>query len=127
MLVLGIAALYSVIGPGGLDRFFIEGLGSLAHLGFWPQVALYQLGNDLVMYSTHRLFHSAHLWCFRAVHHSSEHLEWISAARFHPVDQIPHGILADVVMLLLGIPPEGLVWLTPFTVGSSALVHANLN
>ena len=127
MLVLGIAALYGINDPGGLDRFFAEGVGPLAHLGFWPQVAVYLLGNDLVMYSTHRLFHSMYLWRFHAVHHSSEHLEWTSASRFHPVDQILHGILADVVMLLLGIPPEVLVWLLPFTVGSSALVHANLD
>ena len=30
-------------------------------------------------------------------------------------------------MLLLGIPPEVLVWLMPFNVGTSALVHANLD
>ena len=30
-------------------------------------------------------------------------------------------------MLLLGIPPEVLIWLMPFAVGSSALVHANLD
>lgn len=127
MLVFGIAALYGITDPGGLDRFFAEGRGPLAQFGFWPQVALYLLGNDLVMYTTHRLFHSARLWRFHAVHHSSEHLEWTSAARFHPVDQILHGILADVVMLLLGIPPEVLVWLMPFNVGTSALVHANLD
>ena len=127
MLILGMGALYGITDPTGFDRFVTEGLGPLAHLGFWPQVALYLLGNDLVMYSTHRLFHSVHLWRFHAVHHSSEHLEWTSASRFHPVDQILHGILADVVMLLLGIPPEVLVWLLPFTVGSSALVHANLD
>ena len=127
MLVLGLAALYGITDPSDLDRFFTEGVGPLAHLGFWPQMALYLLGNDLVMYTTHRLFHSVQLWRFHAVHHSSEHLEWISAGRFHPVDQILHGVLADVVMLLLGIPPEVLVWLMPFTVGSSALVHANLD
>ena len=127
MLVLGIAVLYGITDPGGLDRFFAEGVGPLARLGFWPQVTLYLLGNDLVMYSTHRLFHGARLWRFHAVHHSSEHLEWTSAGRFHPVDQVLHGILADVVMLLLGIPPDVLVWLAPFNVGTSALVHANLD
>ena len=127
MLVVGLAAFYGINDPGGLDRFFAEGIGPLAHLGFWPQVALYLLGNDLVMYATHRLFHGARLWRFHAVHHSSEHLEWISAGRFHPVDQILHGILSDIVMLLLGIPPEVLIWLLPFTVGTSALVHANLD
>ncbi|GAC1485549.1 MAG: sterol desaturase family protein [Acetobacteraceae bacterium] len=127
MLVIGIAVFYGINDPGGLDHFFTEGVGPLSHLGFWPQVALYLLGNDLVMYATHRLFHSVHLWRFHAVHHSSEHLEWISAGRFHPVDQILHGTLSDVVMLLLGIPPEVLVWLMPFNVGTSALVHANLD
>lgn len=127
MLIFGIAALYGITDPGGLDRFFAEGRGPLAQLGFWPQVALYLLGSDLVMYSTHRLFHSARLWRFHAVHHSSEHLEWTSASRFHPVDQILHGVLADIVMLLLGIPPEVLLWLMPFNVGTSALVHANLD
>ena len=127
MLVVGVAAFYGINDPGGLDRFFAEGIGPLARLGFWPQVALYLLGNDLVMYATHRLFHGARLWRFHAVHHSSEHLEWTSATRFHPVDQIGHNILADVVMLLLGISPEVLAWLMPWTVGSSALVHANLD
>ena len=127
MLVVGIAVFYGINDPSGLDRFFAEGIGPLARLGFWPQVALYLLGNDLVMYTTHRLFHSVHLWRFHAVHHSSEHMEWTSAARSHPVDQILHGTLSDVVMLLLGIPPDVLVWLMPFNVGTSALVHANLD
>ncbi len=127
MLVIGIAAFYGINDPNALDRFFTKGIGPLARLGFWPQVALYLLGNDLIMYVTHRLFHGARLWRFHAVHHSSEHLEWTSASRFHPVDQILHGTLADVVMLLLGVPPEVLAWLMPWTVGSSALVHANLD
>lgn len=127
LLTIGMAAFYGATGDADIERFFTEGYGPLARLGFWPQVALYLLGSDLVMYVTHRSFHSARLWRYHAVHHSSEHLEWISAGRFHPVDQILHGILADVVMLLLGIPPEVLAWLMPFNVGTSALVHANLN
>ena len=127
LLTIGIAAFYGLTSDADIERFFTEGYGPLAHLGFWPQVALYLLGSDLVMYVTHRLFHGARLWRYHAVHHSSEHLEWISAGRFHPVDQILHGVLADVVMLLLGTPPEILAWLMPFNVGTSALVHANLN
>ncbi len=127
LLIIGLAAFYGISDAAEIGRFLTEGYGPLAHLGFWPQVALYLLGNDLVMYATHRLFHGARLWRYHAVHHSSKHLEWTSAARFHPVDQILHGVLADVVMLLLGIPPEVLAWLMPFNVGTSALVHANLD
>ena len=126
MLLVGISLFYGLSGDDA-GRFFSEGRGPLAHLGFWPQVGLYLLGNDLVMYLTHRMFHSARLWRFHAVHHSSEHLEWVSSSRFHPVDQVLHGVLADVVMLLVGIPPEVIAWLMPFTAGSSALVHANLD
>ena len=127
MLVLGVMVFYGLTGPDQVGGFFTQGHGPLAHLGFWPQVVLYLLGSDLVMYTTHRLFHTARLWRFHAVHHSSEHLEWTSASRFHPVDQILHGAMSDIVMLLLGIPPEVLVWLMPFNVGTSALVHANLD
>ncbi len=127
MLVLGIAAFYGLTSPDEVGGFFTQGHGPLAHLDFWPQVVLYLLGSDLVMYTTHRLFHTARLWRFHAVHHSSEHLEWTSASRFHPVDQILHAIMSDIAMLLLGIPPEVLVWLMPFNVGTSALVHANLD
>ena len=114
MLLLGISLFYGLSGEDA-GRFFTEGRGPLAHLGFWPQVALYLLGNDLVMYLTHRMFHGARLWRFHAVHHSSEHLEWVSSSRFHPVDQVLHGVLADVVMLLLGIPLEVIAWLMPFS------------
>ena len=124
MLTLGMAAFYGIAEP---DRFFAEGHGPLAGLAPWWQAALYLLGSDFVMYVTHRLFHTARLWRFHAVHHSSEQLEWISASRFHPVDQVLHGLLADVVMLLLGIPPDILLWLLPFNAGSSALIHANLD
>ena len=126
MVTVGIALFYHLSGDQ-VGSFFTEGHGILAHIGFWPQVALFLLGSDLVLYVTHRVFHSAQLWRYHAVHHSSQHLEWVSSSRFHPIDFVLHGVLADVVMLLLGIPPEVLAWLMPFTVGMSALVHANLN
>ena len=126
LLFTGIIVFYGLQGDQ-VGLFLTEGRGVLGHIGFWPQVVLYLLGADLVMYATHRLFHTAQLWRYHAVHHSSQHLEWVSSSRFHPVDFVLHGVMADVVMLLLGIPPEVIAWLMPFTVGLSALVHANLD
>jgi sterol desaturase/sphingolipid hydroxylase (fatty acid hydroxylase superfamily) len=127
LLIGGIALFHGINGAADISSYFEKGVGPLAGLPFWEQVILYLLGNDLMMYLSHRAFHTARLWRFHAVHHSSETLEWTSATRFHPIDQVFHGSLADVVMLLLGTPPEVLVWLTPWSVGSSALVHANLD
>ena len=70
--------------------------------------------------------HGAVLWKYHAVHHSSEELDWISAARFHPVNLFLVGSLVDVALLLAGISPNVMLWLGPFTTAHSAFVHANL-
>ena len=80
-----------------------------------------------MMYWIHRAFHRPAMWRYHAVHHSSEDLDWISAARFHPVNIFLGSVLADVVLLLAGISPNVLVFLGPFTIAHSAFVHANLN
>ena len=126
MVSVGIMLCYGISQPGDVARFLTQGHGPVSQLGFWPQVMIDLLGSDLILYATHRMFHSVRLWRFHAVHHSSRQLEWISATRFHPVDAILHGSLPDVLMLLLGVPPDVLAWIVPFNVASSALVHANL-
>ena len=88
---------------------------------------IFLVGSDLMMYWIHRAFHRPALWKYHAVHHSSEELDWISAARFHPVNIFLGSVLTDVVLLLAGISPNVLVFLGPFTIAHSAFVHANLN
>jgi sterol desaturase/sphingolipid hydroxylase (fatty acid hydroxylase superfamily) len=127
MLAFGLVVFYGIKDGDGIAAFLAGGRGPLSGLPFAAQVVLYLLISDLIMYGTHRLFHGRRLWAFHAVHHSSEDVEWISGSRFHPVDLVFHSVIADVVPLLLGIPMDVLVWLVPFIVGTSALVHANLN
>ena len=88
---------------------------------------IFLIGSDLMMYWMHRAFHRPAMWKYHAVHHSSEELDWISAARFHPVNIFLGSVAADVVLLLAGISPNVLVFLGPFTIAHSAFVHANLN
>ena len=79
------------------------------------------------MYWSHRWFHGKTLWKYHAVHHSSEELEWISAARFHPFNLFLGSVLADVVLLFAGISPNVFLVLGPLTTAHSAFVHANLD
>ena len=88
---------------------------------------LFLMGEDFITYWIHRLFHGANLWKYHAVHHSSEELEWISAARFHPVNIFFGSVIADVALLLAGISPNVFVVLGPVTIAHSAFVHANLH
>ena len=125
-LIFGALFVYR-ISPDRLDTFLAGGHGPLAGLPFWGQVAIYMIVADFMMYWTHRLFHGTSLWRYHAIHHAPEHLDWTSAARFHPVNIAFHSVLADAVLLLLGISPTVLVFLGPFNVAVSAFVHANLD
>ena len=80
-----------------------------------------------MMYWLHRMFHGGGFWKYHAIHHSSEDVDWISAARFHPVNLLLGTIGVDVVLLMAGISPGVMLWLGPFNIFHSAFVHANLN
>src|SRR5207302_10436670 len=54
---------------------------SWAALPFWLQVVLYLVISDFLLYWIHRIFHGPRMWKYHAVHHSSEHVDWVSAAR----------------------------------------------
>ena len=127
LLVLGAAVLFRITTAEGLVEFYDDGHGPLAQLPLWLQAAIFLVGSDLMMYWIHRAFHHVPLWKYHAVHHSSEELDWISAARFHPVNIFLGSVATDVVLLLAGISPNVLVFLGPFTIAHSAFVHANLN
>jgi sterol desaturase/sphingolipid hydroxylase (fatty acid hydroxylase superfamily) len=127
MLVAGAALLFHITTADGLIAFYDNGHGPLAALPLAAQMVVFLIGEDIIMYFTHRWFHGARMWKYHAVHHSSEELEWISAARFHPVNLFLGSVLADVVLLIAGISPNVFVVLGPLTIAHSAFVHANLD
>ena len=54
---------------------------------------------DMAFYWAHRLGHEVpFLWRFHRIHHSTEHLDWVSGFRVHPLDGI---FLAPAFGLLL--------------------------
>jgi sterol desaturase/sphingolipid hydroxylase (fatty acid hydroxylase superfamily) len=127
LLIVGAALLFGITTTDGLIAFYEDGHGPLADLPLWLQAAIFLVGSDVIMYWSHRIFHRPTMWKYHAVHHSSTDLDWISAARFHPVNIALGSVAADVILLLAGISPNALVILGPFTIAHSAFVHANLN
>jgi len=127
LLVAGAALLFGLTTADGLVAFYEDGHGPLAQLPLWLQAVIFLVGSDVMMYWIHRAFHRPAMWKYHAVHHSSKDLDWISAARFHPINIMLGSVATDVVLLLAGISPNVLVFLGPFTIAHSAFVHANLN
>lgn len=82
---------------------------------------------ELVGYGMHRLFHSVPaLWRIHAVHHSSEHLDWLAAVRAHPLDQtLTRGV--QVLVLTVAGFPLGVVAGAAGALGLWAVfLHANV-
>lgn len=127
LLVAGAALIFGIHDQAELSAFFEQGHGPLAVFPFWLQVIFYLFASDLLLYWVHRVFHGGTMWKYHAIHHSSEDVDWISAARFHPVNLILGTVMVDVALLLAGIAPAVLGLLAPFNVIMSAFVHANLN
>lgn len=80
--VLAILTLGALVVPGALRE-------AVAGQPLWLQAIEVLLLADLGFYLAHRAFHSFPvLWRFHAVHHSIEEMDWLAAARVHPIDQI---------------------------------------
>ncbi len=127
LMVMGAAYLYGVHGSDALMAFYDDGFGPLAAMPLWAQAITFLVVSDFLTYWIHRGFHRAKMWKYHAIHHSSQDLDWISAARFHPVNILLGTVLVDVGLLLAGISPNVMLWVGPFTIATSAFVHANLN
>jgi sterol desaturase/sphingolipid hydroxylase (fatty acid hydroxylase superfamily) len=127
LLVLGAGVVFNIHGADELIAFYDNGHGPLSELPLWAQGMLFLILSDFMLYWSHRMFHGGGFWKYHAIHHSSEDLDWISAARFHPVNLFLGTVAVDVILLMAGISPNVMIWVGPFTTFHSAFVHANLN
>lgn len=109
----GLAALGHRLGPAG-------------HQPAWLQIVEMLLVGDLLGYWTHRLFHRRRLWPFHAVHHASRELDWLSAARVHPVNEALGKIVQALPFLVLGFDARLLAAYVPAFTAYAILVHANV-
>lgn len=136
-------ALYFFIGPylyNPLFRYlvafgflipFVQHMGefgnnTLARLPLLLQAFLILLISDFFQYWLHRLFHRNALWKYHAVHHSSKNVDWLSSARFHPVNIILYSTTVNALVFCMGFRVEAFVMLIPFNAIFSPLVHANV-
>ena len=91
------------------------------------QVVLLVLGADLLGYAMHRAMHRGRwLWRVHVIHHAPEQLDWLSAARVHPLNDVLMRSAQALPLLLLGFEPLLLAGVAP-TLGLYALLlHTRL-
>lgn len=106
---------------------FLAGHGSLGAQPKWLQAIELLILLDFLAYWMHRLFHGRRLWPFHEIHHSSEALDWLAAARVHPVNDVLNRVVPAVVVVLLGFSPLVLAGAVPFLAVYAILLHANVD
>jgi sterol desaturase/sphingolipid hydroxylase (fatty acid hydroxylase superfamily) len=126
-VVLGVSLLFAGESPQSIEHVLKHGFGPLSQLPIWLQAAIIFIVSDVMLYWCHRFFHGRKLWRFHAIHHSSEHLDWLSAYRFHPVNSMLTFSLVDALMIIIGFSPVAVGLFVGFNTIYSAMVHANLN
>lgn len=121
LVVLLVLALGRKLGPG-----LAEGYGPLARQPLWLATLELLLVGDFVGYWVHRAFHAPRLWPFHAVHHSSRELNWFSAVRVHPVNDVLNRSAHALPIVALGLPFKALALYLPFLTLYAVLLHANV-
>jgi sterol desaturase/sphingolipid hydroxylase (fatty acid hydroxylase superfamily) len=119
--------IYALLGRSLAIDDILKGYGPLAQLPLWEQGIIAIIVGDFVGYWVHRLNHSRQLWDFHAIHHSSEVMDWLTAVRLHPINDMIAKVGQASPVLLLGLSPLSVeiyvMWLSAYV----ALIHANIS
>lgn len=108
---------------GGFERWRL-----IADWPLWVQVVVLMVLHDIYIYWFHRLQHAnKYLWRLHEAHHSTEHVDWLSGIRSHPVEILINQTIEYAPMILLGADP--LVFVIKGTFGSiyGMYIHSNLD
>lgn len=127
--VLNVVGVAVAVVVGAITLAWLPGLAIRPLVNMVPSSVLPFVGIalfDLAIYWVHRWSHEVPLlWRFHAIHHSTEHLDWISGFRNHPVDG---AIVAPPFFFLLaaGFDAEFAGALAVVQIVAGLFLHANV-
>lgn len=109
------------------DHIKVHGFGPVANQPFWLIVLEMLFLSDLLGYWLHRAFHRLpDLWDVHAIHHSSTTLDWLSAVRIHPLNDIITKTIRIIPFVYLGFPLTALSAYLPILILFAVFQHANV-
>lgn len=108
----------------------VSGLGALwpAALPLPGQIFLALVVWTFCDYWIHRSLHRFdRLWWFHAIHHDTPRMHVLKSGRLHAGEELYNALLKPVPLLLLGAPPEIMVWVGLWIVYDGNLIHSNID
>lgn len=126
--VVAVVSLAPAVWALGLPRgeALLQGHGPLAGLPWWVQLVAVLLLIDGIGYWMHRLHHRSVLWESHAVHHSSEHLDWLASVRVHPFNAWVQRAPGMLMMILAGFDLRVIAAAGPLLGLWGIVLHANV-
>jgi ornithine lipid hydroxylase len=114
---------------------FVTLLGQYEWRGVWPteaplvaQVLLVLIIGDFFEYWLHRSSHALPpLWRVHAIHHMPTRLHMLKAGRHHILYFMLRGLLVWLPLMLIGAPPELIVWQFFGATLTGNIDHANID
>lgn len=102
-------------------------VGALREYPIWCQTAVLIVVLDLVFYVMHRLKHRwAWWWRLHETHHSSVDLDWLAAARFHPLEKVIDRTIFLLPLTVIGASATTLLVWAGVDAFFGMFVHANI-
>ena len=96
----------------------------------WPlalQVVLAAVVSEFGLYWMHRIAHERDFfWRFHSVHHSPHRIYWLNAGRDHPLGMVLDYTAGALPLILVGAPPEVVVYFYVFESVMGLVQHANV-
>jgi len=132
-VILGVPlALVAMAGRAALPA---EWLAAVAAWPVWLKIPVAMVIAEVGFYWGHRWCHEwPVLWRFHAVHHSAEHVDFLTNTRAHPVDNVFNRLCGLIPLYAVGLSNTGAavegtalsVLVVVFSVGLGFFIHANL-
>jgi sterol desaturase/sphingolipid hydroxylase (fatty acid hydroxylase superfamily) len=125
MLGLGLLVVAIIVIAGWLMPASMR--AGVATQPYWAQIIEMIVLSDIGFYYAHRAFPAfPFLWKFHSIHHSIEELDWLAAARVHPVDQIRTKGCALLPVFALGFSDVAIGVYMLIYRWQSVLIHSNV-
>jgi sterol desaturase/sphingolipid hydroxylase (fatty acid hydroxylase superfamily) len=114
-------------GSGLIGEALLLPRPALLELPFWLLFILALVALDAGNYLAHYLMHKYDfLWEFHKVHHSSPQLDWLATFRSHLFEQILRRVLAPLLLIPAGFPPEVVLSAGGVYIAWAIFNHSNL-
>ena len=102
-------------------------VGALSGRPVWVQTLVLLVVLDFLFYVMHRLKHRyAWWWRLHETHHSSVELDWLSTARFHPLEKIIDRMIFLLPLVVIGPSDTAILIWASVDAFFGMFIHANV-